>query len=220
MNLLKQTTGQLALHHPLATQTLKQMNIDYLNNPHQKLEEAFTSTEDDMIRMSQQLIQNQCYASEQDDSNLKEYSTSQLIDYILWRYHQWHRAQLNALVELLDDTPSQHDDQQRLQSEIRAFIHAQTLDLEQHMQKEEAILFPMMQQNSAIPKPGPIQVMMREHEIHQSQFPIIDQFICRLNQTPHQALINRILVHQLNKFKVDLSIHIHIENNILFPRFG
>lgn len=219
MNLLKQTTGQLALAHPLAIQTLKTMNIDYLNNPHQRLEEALANIHGDIIQMNQQLIQHQCYASEQDDMSLAQYSVSELIDYILWRYHQWHRAQLDALIELLDDTMSLHEDQRILHREIRQFIYDQKTDLSQHMQKEETILFPMMQQKAAIPTPGPIQVMMREHETHQAQFPMIDQFIHQLNQQYSGQLINRILAHQLNKFKHDLNTHIHIENEILFPQF-
>lgn len=100
-----------------------------------------------------------------------------------------------------------------------------------HMKKEELILFPFIrkmakakQENTKLDTPNfgtvqnPIEMMMEEHTTEGDRFRKIETL--SINYTPPEDTCNTYLVTfaLLNKFEQDLHMHIHLENNILFPR--
>ena len=91
-------------------------------------------------------------------------------------------------------------------------------ELEQHMLKEEQILFPMIRRGEGATTGGPISVMEYEHDSAGRALErlrvLTDEFT-----VPEQACNTwRALWHGLAAFEESLHQHIHLENNILFPR--
>ena len=100
-----------------------------------------------------------------------------------------------------------------------------------HMKKEELILFPFIrkmakakQENTKLDTPNfgtvqnPIEMMMEEHTTEGDRFRKIETL--SNNYTPPEDACNtyRVTFALLNEFEQDLHMHIHLENNILFPR--
>jgi regulator of cell morphogenesis and NO signaling len=104
-------------------------------------------------------------------------------------------------------------------------------ELETHMMKEERILFPAVaaveaavESGAALPRTpfgsvnNPIQMMEAEHDSAGQALSDIRR-ITRDFEIPEYACVTyRALMNGLQEFEQDLHLHIHLENNVLFPR--
>ncbi|WP_416190660.1 iron-sulfur cluster repair protein DnrN [Neisseria sp. CCUG12390] len=138
------------------------------------------------------------------------------IDHILQRYHNIHRAQLEELVPLAQKVATVHAD--TFPAEIAQLLADMQNELLSHMMKEERMLFPMINQGVGRGAAMPISVMMHEHEEH-------DHAIARLRELtnnfeiPEGACGSWTRLYRLAEEMVnDLTDHIRLENEILFPR--
>ncbi len=145
-------------------------------------------------------------------------NNQQLIDHILTNFHQVHRQQLSELQALAQQVENVHSAHPLCPKGLADHLANIALELEQHMQKEEMILFPMLAKNASAMVFGPISVMKAEHQDHFAEI----EGIYRLcpNLIPHQEACNtwRSLYQGLQQFINDINTHIHIENNVLFAR--
>ena len=115
--------------------------------------------------------------------------------------------------------------------EIKNLFKRTADELTQHMKKEELILFPYIKQmveaarnKTPLSAPGfgtvanPIAMMMEEHENEGNRFEKI--VAISNNYTPPADGCNtyKVTFQMLQEFESDLHTHIHLENNILFPK--
>jgi regulator of cell morphogenesis and NO signaling len=102
-------------------------------------------------------------------------------------------------------------------SDLLARMHA---ELESHMLKEEEVLFPLMLAGGNPMIVHPIGMMRHEHDEHGENLRALAALTD--DMTPPVGACNswRALYAGLAKLAEDLTDHIHIENNVLFPRFG
>jgi regulator of cell morphogenesis and NO signaling len=104
-------------------------------------------------------------------------------------------------------------------------------ELEPHMLKEEKVLFPCIVQmeeaaasNQPLPQPpfgtvrNPVRVMMAEHDAAGYFFGRMREASADFTVPPDGCISYKTLYSALKAFEVDLHQHIHLENNILFPR--
>ncbi|ASK26352.1 iron-sulfur cluster repair protein DnrN [Neisseria chenwenguii] len=138
------------------------------------------------------------------------------IDHILQRYHNVHRAQLEELVPLAKKVAEVHAD--TFPAEVADILAYMQEELLMHMMKEERMLFPMINQGVGRSAAMPISVMMHEHEEH-------DKAIARLKELtdnfkiPENACGSWTRLYRLSEELVnDLTDHIHLENEVFFPR--
>jgi len=142
-----------------------------------------------------------------------------LISHILQHYHQVHREQLPELIRMARRVELVHQgraDVPKGLAELLQTIEAEMLD---HMYKEENILFPMLQAGHNPFVVHPINVMRSEHISHGLQLERLTELT--QNATPPADACNtwRALYAGIAQLKDDLIHHIHLENNVLFPRF-
>ena len=146
-------------------------------------------------------------------------SPGALIDHIIGRYHDVHRAQLPELVRMAHRVESVHRDQPDVPAGLGAFLETLQHELLQHMHKEEAILFPMLKAGGNPFVVHPIGMMRAEHTDHGAA---LDQLgTLTHNATPPAGACNtwRALYAGVAQLRDDLTEHIHLENNLLFPQF-
>ena len=101
-------------------------------------------------------------------------------------------------------------------SEVLARLQA---ELESHMQKEEQILFPLMRAGGSPMIVHPIAMMRHEHDEAGEELKAVAELTNELTLPAEACNTWRALYAGLAKFEEDLTEHIHIENNILFPKF-
>ena len=142
----------------------------------------------------------------------------ELIDFILERFHQCHRRQLKELITLAGRVEGQHGNHQLCPRGLARFLEAMSAELEQHMFKEENILFPMIRAGQGGMASGPISVMMHEHDEHGAAIDKLGELTHQL-QLPSDACGSwRQLYSDLETFVADLNHHIELENTVLFAR--
>ncbi len=146
-------------------------------------------------------------------------TTEALIDLIETRYHASHRRELPELTRLARRVEAAHKAHPAAPHGLADLLETMTGELEDHMQKEEQILFPMMRRGGHPMIAQPISVMLAEHDNHGVNLREIER-LTRDFTVPEEACPTwRALSVGARKFVDDVMEHIHIENNILFPRF-
>lgn len=145
--------------------------------------------------------------------------TLPLIDHILTRYHDTHRAEMDWLIPLAQKVETVHGDHDDAPLGLTEALLALRDELDSHMAKEEQILFPLMRQGGHPAIQHPIAVMRNEHDEAATLLQTITQVTHSLTLPEGACRSWTALYAGLEKFRDDLVMHMHLENEVLFPRF-
>ncbi|MGN7819233.1 iron-sulfur cluster repair di-iron protein [Chitinophaga sp. 22536] len=163
--------------------------------------------------------------------NFNTMPLDQLADHIVRKHHGYVREKIPVLQQYLRKVCRVHGEPHQELWQIAALFTATSAELSNHLNKEELILFPRIREIarkqaagelqeehgiSAVEKP--ISAMMEEHDHEGDRFRRIADL--SNNFTPPEDACNtyRVTYALLKEFQDDLHQHIHLENNILFPR--
>ena len=145
--------------------------------------------------------------------------TRALITHIQTRYHDRHRQDLVELLALARRVEDVHWSDPDLPQGLADLVEDLSRDLEQHMAKEEGILFPLLLQGEDPVIRHPIAAMRHDHEAHRKGVKALASLTHSFTP-PHDACGSwRRLYAGLAQFAADLEHHMHLEDDILFPRF-
>jgi len=155
----------------------------------------------------------------------------ELTRYIVRRHHAYVRAQLPVIAAHLAKLTAVHGDRH---PELRAVAgHFEQIagELQMHLMKEEEILFPYIRalatsvEQGGAPPPNmfgtvmnPIRMMEAEHQSAGNELEIIRTLTGNFTVPEDGCATYRVCFEELAAFDRDLRMHIHLENNILFPR--
>lgn len=156
-----------------------------------------------------------------------EWDPAFLIDFIVQAHHGYVRAQLPKLLAFGEKVARTHGHAWPETREIFTLVESIDRELSMHMAKEEQILFPVMKKifaaGHAVQAPfgtvqNPIGMMEIEHENAGEAMRIIRRL--SNDYTPPEGACNtfRVWYALLKEFEEDLHLHVHLENNILFPK--
>jgi len=163
--------------------------------------------------------------------NYDSWNLSFLIDYIVNIHHKYVELSIPLLIEYASKVANVHGHHYKEVVEINELVIEVSNELIVHMKREELILFPFIKQlviandnNTKLTLPdfgtvnNPINMMENEHEKAGDVFKQIAKL--SNNYAPPEEACNtfRALYSKLNEFEQDLHQHIHLENNILFPK--
>lgn len=147
-------------------------------------------------------------------------NTAELIDHILERYHETHRRQLPELIQLSRRVEQVHAGKPGVPAGLADILQQALGELEVHMRKEELMIFPAMRRTDVTRLlDGPTSMLRDDHS---EQGEMLEQITAMTDDftVPEGGCATwRALYAGAAEFKHDLVEHIHIENNILFPRF-
>lgn len=146
-------------------------------------------------------------------------NASELTRYLERRYHDRHREQVPALIALAAKVEAAHADDPTVPAGLADFLSRMQGDLEDHLRKEEIILFPAIRQGGNARFFGPITVMRSEHDDHTADLATLRQLTQGMTAPPHACRSWVALIEGLREFVTDLEEHIRLENDVLFPQF-
>ena len=147
-------------------------------------------------------------------------ATEDLIALIEARYHAVHRQELPAILTLARRVEAEHKDHPKAPRGLADHLERMASELEDHMQKEEQILFPLMRRGGHPMIRHPISVMLGEHEHHTAHLLELERLTADFTVPDDACPTWHALYAAARKLSDDLKQHIHTENNALFPRFG
>jgi len=155
-----------------------------------------------------------------------------LVKHIVATHHEYLKLELPTLSNRLAKVHSVHGarDPETLNRMLKVFGSLRG-EMEQHMHKEEVILFPFIEQYGRAEAQGkpmppvpfgsianPIGVMEQEHTSAGDALGEIRALTQNYQLPPYACTTVRTLYEGLQALESDLHVHIHLENNILFPR--
>ena len=141
-----------------------------------------------------------------------------LIDHILARFHESHRKEIPRLAEMANRVEKVHAEKPSCPKGVGRVLEEMQAELESHMQKEEQILFPMIRGGRGFMAEGPIQMMEHEHDGAGEQLAKLRGLAHDFTPPEEACKTWRALYLGLSEFEQELKQHIHLENNVLFPR--
>jgi regulator of cell morphogenesis and NO signaling len=229
---LDKTVREVALEMPQATRVFEKLNIDYCCGGHKPLAEACATAGiavDKVEQMLDEAGREPFTASSAPD--FQESLLSDVVGYILETHHVFTKDEMARLATLITKVIAAHGENHPELAKLGELFDRLCADLKPHMFKEERILFPcILEMEKAIlnerPAPfvpfgtvnNPVRMMRMEHEtagdLLREMRVLTDNYA-----VPEDACISyKTLYQALEAFEKDLHQHIHLENNILFPR--
>jgi len=150
---------------------------------------------------------------------------ARLADYIVSVHHAYTREALPQIFHYLQKVSFKHGDRHTELRQIFEKFSELKSEMEMHMQKEERVLFPRIkqlenapEQHSAASIQIPITVMEDEHDHAGNLIKEIRDLSSDYNPPADACTTYRLSFAALHAFEEDLHRHVHLENNILFPR--
>ena len=214
MNYAERQVADIAGSLPGATQVFRRYKIDFCCGGQVPLSQAAAERGAALPDLEAELAALETGATEVPKGN------EELIEHILDRYHATHRAELPELVRLAARVEERHADKPAVPRGLHAALLELSGALEDHMQKEEQILFPLMRAGGHPMIAAPIGRMRFEHDEHGERLANLER-LAHGFELPEEACPTwRALYAGLRKLIEDVHEHVHLENNVLFARFG
>jgi len=210
------TLAEIAVSQPAATQVFMRHGLDFCCHGQRSLADACAERGIDPEVVLDELGAARTEAPR--GGLWSERPLTELIDFILERFHAPLRSDLPALVELAKKVEDVHAGKPSCPRGIAQHLAHVLVEVEIHLAKEERILFPLIRAGRGPTALMPIKVMMQEHEDHGVNLRRTRALTGDLAAPPEACASWRSLYQGLAQLEADLMEHIHLENNVLFPR--
>jgi regulator of cell morphogenesis and NO signaling len=226
-----ETLGQIAAKDLRKAQIFKKYGLDFCCGGKKTVKQACAEKGLDLTKIEQEL--------QHADQNFKtrplaydEWNLDFLVDYIVNTHHRYVKKTLPDLVGYATKVAKVHGEHHPELLKIKQLMDEINTELSAHLIKEEKVLFPYIKQlvisSQEDTQPlqathfgtiqTPINMMEMEHEIVGKNLEEI-KTLSNNFALPEDACASYSLLYRLlEEFQEDLHIHIHLENNILFPK--
>ncbi|WP_118782276.1 iron-sulfur cluster repair protein YtfE [Haemophilus haemolyticus] len=218
MSFAQQKLSELAVSIPGATKIFREYDLDFCCGGSVLLEVAAQQKNLNLAEIEKRLTDLQQSKAENNDKDWTSASYAEMIDHIITRFHDRHREQLPELITLAEKVENVHGDRDDCPIGIAAQLEKIYAELSQHLMKEEQILFPMIKMGNYSMASMPIRVMEMEHDEAGQDVEVIKSLTNNCTPPADACFSWKALYSGINEFIDDLMHHIHLENNILFPR--
>jgi regulator of cell morphogenesis and NO signaling len=218
------TLSQIVTMHHQTAQVFENYGLDFCCKGKRSLNSACKEKQiplQDILRDIDQALQTEAASSAFNTMSLTE-----LVENIVRVHHGYVKANLPQITEYIFRVATKHGDTFPYMKEVYALFTHLKQQFEEHMVKEEKVLFPRIkllelnyyEHKNADYVQLPIQMMEQEHDeagdIMQKIRELTNDFT-----PPAQACTTfRLALNSLKAFEQDLHQHVHLENNILFPK--
>ncbi len=226
---IDKTVGEIAAENPAAVRVFEKLHIDYYCGGKRPFAEVCREKGLTTAQVAAELEEAVRPAEDRDWATA---SLTDLAGYIVARHHVYLRAEMPALaarlVKVLSAHGANHGDSLL---PLRDTFEGLQAELTAHMMKEEMILFPLIQRMEAAQQRGgalpgahcgsirnPIAVMEYEHDSAAHALREMRRLTGDYTPPADACATYRALLQGLEELEADLHRHIHLENNILFPR--
>ncbi len=229
---VSKTIGEIAAENPAATAIFEKLGLDYCCGGGQTLGQACraagVSAEevkdsiDKAVEAARSSAPERTWAAE---------PLADLMAHIRSAHHAYTRAAIDRLEPLFDKVCGVHGKNHPELPEMRTVFAGLAQELAMHLMKEEMMLFPYIERleeaaiEKSAPPPAPfgsvknpVAMMMREHDGAGDALQQLRSASGGYAPPADACASFRALYQALNELEADLHQHIHLENNILFPR--
>lgn len=215
MNYENQMLSELAISVPRITEVFRKHRLDFCCGGKQTLKVACEKKQLNLQAIVDEIqkLHHQGSSNEFCDKPLAE-----LTEFIVARYHDDLRKRIPELIFLAEKVERVHKDHASCPHGLAEELKVMNSELIMHMMKEENVLFPLISSNRGNMAMMPIKVMTMEHDQHGKQLDSLHLLTNDFTPPEGACATWRSLYKGLEDLEKELMEHIHLENNILFPR--
>ena len=225
----EKTIGDFVAENFRTAEDFKKYNIDFCCKGGSTVEEACDKKKVSPEEIYKELEEVANRKSEDIDFN--SWPLDLLADYVEKTHHRYVEEKSAMLIPYLNKLCKVHGERHPELFEINELFIGSAQDLAAHMKKEELILFPFIKQmveakknGEPLPAPrfgtveNPVAMMKHEHEAEGERFVKIAELTNNYEFPDDACGTYQVTYRMLEDFQNDLHKHIHLENNILFPK--
>ena len=227
---MDQTVREIAIEHPASVRVFESLGIDYCCRGKRSLLDACQRAQVPPEQLLQ-LLSAAEQGTPEPAGNWAEASMQELMQHIVDQHHGYVRREAPRLGVMLEKVVSRHGEAHPELKSIQELFAAMAEELFAHMMKEEKILFPYLARMEQARSEGlevppamfgsvevPISRMLADHEDAGELTARIRALSAEFQPPEGACPTYRALYQGLEEFERDLHRHVHLENNILFPR--
>ena len=222
------TVGEIVATDFRAAAVLERFGIDFCCGGRRDLGEACRTVSADPAEVVRALEALPPAADQQTD--ITQWRLDRLIDHIVSTHHEYVRSSMPTIRQHLAKLVEVHGARHPELARVAACFDTVIRDLGQHLLKEEQVLFPYVRELAMtavggrhVPSPfgtieNPIRMMEREHREAADELRIIRELTHGYVAPDDGCTTYAVCMAELHRFERDLHRHVHLENNVLFPK--
>lgn len=220
--------GELVAKDLRKAEVLKKFNIDFCCGGKKTLSQVCNDKQINIkdVELELEKINSTTKSASQ---NYNEWSLDFLVDYIMNTHHKYVKSSLPLILEYTAKVAKVHGKEHIEVITIYDLFKEAAEELNSHMMKEENVLFPYIKQlvseKNSINEgcsfgtiKNPIRMMEHEHDVVGNIFKTIRELSSDYTPPEDACTTYKLSYKKLEEFENDLHQHIHLENNILFPK--
>lgn len=220
----------IALANPEARQILEDAGVDYCCGGGKSLHDACAHADVSAEEILKRLRENSKLVRP-DEKAWTSAPLGDLTRHIREKHHRYVREAIGRIKTLLEKVKAKHGENHPEIAEVQRLFTEVGQEMIMHMQKEEQILFPYIDTversttgSGSLEPPffqtvkNPIHAMMKEHDSAGDLLKQIREASGDYTPPTDACTSYKALYQDLREFEADLHQHVHLENNILFPR--
>ncbi|HWT65342.1 MAG TPA: DUF542 domain-containing protein [Terracidiphilus sp.] len=231
MPIATQSIREIVTAEPSAAAVLERFEINLCTQSDAELAQACAELQLSVDQVLEKLADAELRAHGAFAPNLESYSMTRLIQHIVRTHHQTIRQELPRFAELSQRIATKHGEKAPEYKAVARLLQDLRAEMFAHLEKEEQVLFPYIVQleeavevHASAPAAcfrsvgQPISMMVQEHDAAQG---IVSEIrgLTHGFQAPEWACSRNSAFHAgLAAFENDLNHHVHLENDLLFPR--
>lgn len=226
----EKTIGQMVAHDYRTAAVFEAFGIDFCCKGNKTLDEVCRDKGIFKSLLLRDLKQVTAVPADS-DRNYNDWPLDVLADHIEKKHHRYVEEKTTQLKQYLDKICTVHGKQHPELLRVRDLFLESAGDLASHMKKEELILFPFIRKMVRAEKEimgfnkppfgtikNPISIMKDDHEHEGERFRQIAEITANYRPPANACNTYKVTYAMLQEFEENLHLHIHLENNILFPR--
>lgn len=225
MDITEQTIiGNLVAQDYRTAAVFKTYQVDFCCNGNRTIEEACTGKGKDINKLIEALRQA-ITTNTQPVIDYQSWPIDLLADYIEKKHHRYVTQRITEIKPFLHKLVKVHGSEHPELAEVAQQFTDSAAALTTHMKEEEKILFPYIRNvvtGAAKPSEStienPVEIMMEAHDQEGERFRKIERLTDHYTPPSDACNTYKVTFALLKEFQEDLHLHIHLENNILFPK--
>jgi len=229
-DIMTKSLAQIVNNNYLAASVFEKYHLDFCCKGKRTLQQACHEKDlkiEDVVADLETTEQN---SSDKVTIDYDKLSLTLLSEYIVMTHHSYVKNEMPQILSYLQKVAFKHGDHHPEMLKVLELFAAVEEEMEQHMQKEEQILFPRILEMEKWVAEGmeirinhtylqaPINMMEQEHDHAGQMLAEINKLTNNYNPPADACTTFKLSFAALQAFEMDLHQHVHLENNILFPK--
>lgn len=219
--------GDIVSSFPGASNLFKQNCIDFCCGGNRTLSSALRerNIEEEPFLTQLNQLYKEATAEKNSETDWREAPTSQLIEHIVNVHHGYLQKELPLLSEFVGKILRVHGTAHQELAQLHRLFNEIRIELEQHLVLEEEVVFPLLQAYAKSPSQGSLAKAVQAIDELETDHEVVGNILKQMRavtndyQLPVGACTTYTLTFKkLEELESDMFQHVHLENNILFPR--